>query len=41
MVLHSGNFMINPICFALDRMSGEKASHYIEMLEDHVGAFKI
>jgi len=33
--------MSNPICFALDGMNGAGASRYVEMLEEHVGAFKV
>lgn len=33
--------MKNPICFALDGMLSYQADSWIELLEDHVGAFKV
>lgn len=33
--------MNNPICFALDGMGPGTAQRYVNMLEDHVGAFKV
>lgn len=33
--------MTNPICFALDGMNEAGASRYVELLEEHVGAFKV
>lgn len=32
---------MNPICFALDVPSLDAAQVYVDMLEDHVGAFKV
>lgn len=33
--------MKNPICFALDGMGSDDATRYVNMLEEHVGAFKV
>lgn len=33
--------MNNPICFALDGMNAAGAQRYVDMLEEHVGAYKV
>jgi len=33
--------MNNPICFALDGMGATAAQYHVDMLEEHVGAFKV